>query len=152
MMAFGEYPLVSLKDARELHFAARKVLGAGIDPMAERKAEGEAKQKEAEAQQREAANSFENVARKWWDWWSIGKSPRHADTVMRRLEADIFPTFGHKFIDAVTAADVRELMLAIERRNARDVAKRSHETTSQIFRFAVARDIAARNPAADFQA
>jgi integrase len=151
MMAFGEYPLVSLKDARELHFAARKVLGAGIDPMAERKAEGEAKQKEAEARQREAVNSFENVARKWWAWWSIGKSPRHADTVMRRLEADIFPAFGHKFIDAVTAADVRELMLAIERRDARDVAKRSHETTSQIFRFAVARDIAARNPASDFK-
>jgi integrase len=85
------------------------------------------------------------------EWWSIGKSPRHADTVMRRLEADVFPAFGDKFIDAVTAADVRELMLAIERRDARDVAKRSHETTSQIFRFAVARDIAARNPAADFK-
>jgi len=30
---------------------------------------------------------------------------------MRRLEADIFPAFGHKFVDAVTAAGVRELML-----------------------------------------
>jgi hypothetical protein len=137
-MHFGEYPLVTLKGARELHFAARKILVAGIDPMAERKAEAESKQREAEARQREAESSFENIARKWWDWWSIGKSPRHADTVMRRLEADAFPAFGHKFIDAVTAADVRELMLAIERRDARDVAKRLHETTSQIFRFAVA--------------
>jgi integrase len=42
-------------------------------------------------------------------------------------------------------------MLVIERRDARDVAKRSHETTSQIFRFAIARDIASRNPAADFK-
>jgi integrase len=42
-------------------------------------------------------------------------------------------------------------MLAIERRNARDVAKRSHETTSQIFRFAIAHDVASRNPAADFK-
>ncbi|HTF64115.1 MAG TPA: hypothetical protein VK638_15640 [Edaphobacter sp.] len=50
-------------------------------------------------------NSFENVARNWWEWWSIGKSPRHADTVRRRLEADVFPAFGHKFIDGVTAAD-----------------------------------------------
>ena len=121
MMALGEYPLVTLKEARERHLDARKILSAGTDPMAERKAEGEAKQREAEARQREAENSFENVARKWWEWWSIGKSPRHADTVMRRLEADIFPAFGHKFIDAVTAADVRELMLAIERRDARDV-------------------------------
>jgi integrase len=151
MMALGEYPLVTLKEARERHLIARKTLAARIDPMAERKAEGEAKQREAEARQREAASSFENIARIWWEWWAIGKSPRHADTVMRRLEADIFPAFGHKFIDAVTAADVRELMLAIERRDARDVAKRSHETTSQIFRFAIARGIASRNPAADFK-
>lgn len=151
MMALGEYPLVTIKEARERHFAARKTLAAGIDPMADRKAEGEAKQREAQALQREAENSFENVARKWWKWWSIGKSPRHADTVSRRLETDVFPAFGHKFIDAVSAADVRELMLAIERRDARDVAKRAHETTSQIFRFAIARDIASRNPAADFK-
>jgi hypothetical protein len=65
--------------------------------------------------------------------------------------ADVFPAFGHKFIDWVTAADVRELMLAIERRDARDVAKRAHETTSQIFRYAIARDVASRNPAADFK-
>jgi integrase len=42
-------------------------------------------------------------------------------------------------------------MLAIERRDARDVAKRAHETTSQIFRYAIARDVASRNPAADFK-
>jgi hypothetical protein len=64
-MSFEEYPLVSLKDVRDLHFAARKVLAAGIDPMAERKAENEAKQSAAEAQQREAENSFANVALKW---------------------------------------------------------------------------------------
>jgi len=151
LMALGEYPLVNLGQIRELHLAARKTLATGIDPMAKRKAEVDAKQRETEARQREAENSFENVARKWWEWWSIGKSPRHADTVRRRLEADVFPAFGHKFIDAVTAADIRELMLAIEKRDARDVAKRSHETTSQIFRYAIARDIATRNPAADFK-
>jgi integrase len=42
-------------------------------------------------------------------------------------------------------------MIAVEKRDARDVAKRIHETTSQIFRFAIARDIASRNPAADFK-
>lgn len=151
MMALGEYPLVTLKEARERHFAARKVLAAGIDPMAERKAEAEAKQKVAEAQQREAESSFESIARKWWKWWAVGKSPRHTDYVLRRLEADVFPAFGHKFIDTVTAADIRELMLAIAGRDARDVAKRAHETTGQIFRYAIAHGIASRNPAADFK-
>ena len=151
MMALGEYPVVTLKDARERHSDARKALANGTDPMAERKAEGEAKQKESEAKQREEENSFENVARDWWKWWLIGKSPRHADTTMRRMEADVFPVYGHKSINAVTASDVRQLMIAVEKRDARDVAKRIHETTSQIFRFAIAREIASRNPAADFK-
>ncbi|MBN9617675.1 MAG: integrase [Acidobacteriales bacterium 59-55] len=151
MMAFGEYPVVSLKDARDLHFAARKTLAAGTDPMAERRSESEAKQKETDDRLRQAENSFEKIGRKWWAWWSVGKSPRHVDTVMRRLEADVFPVIGHKFIDAITAADVRELILPIEARGARDVAKRAHETIGQIFRYAIANGRATRNPAADFK-
>ncbi len=48
-MAFGEYPLVTLKEARELHFAARKTLDSGIDPMAERRAESDARKNEVKA-------------------------------------------------------------------------------------------------------
>lgn len=151
MMALGEFPIVTLKDVRERHYEARKTLSSGVDPMAERKAEAAAKQEEIKAQQREAESSFENVASKWWVWWSVGKSPRHAETVMNRLKADVYPAFGHKAIEAVSAADIREAMLTIERRDARDVAKRAHETVSQIFRYAIARDIASRNPAADFK-
>jgi integrase len=42
-------------------------------------------------------------------------------------------------------------MLTIEGRGARDVAKRAHEMTGQVFRYAIAHDIADRNPAADFK-
>ena len=151
LMALGEYPIVTLAEARDGHAAGRKKVAAGIDPVAERKAETESRKREIEEREREAENSFEKTARKWWDWWATGKSPRHADYVLRRLEADVFPLLGHKFIDAVTAADIRTLMLTIEARGARDVAKRAHETTGQIFRFAIARGIASRNPAADFK-
>ncbi len=65
-MTFGEYPIVGPKDARELHFAAKKLQATGISPMAQRKAEVEAKQQEVKAVQREAESSFEKVARKWW--------------------------------------------------------------------------------------
>jgi integrase len=150
-MALGKYPVVSLAQARDHHLAARKILASGIDPMAERKAGAEAKQRDVESRKREAENSFEKVARKWWDWWALGKSQRHADYVLRRLEADVFPSFGHKCIEAVTAFDVRNLMLAVEGRGAKDVAKRAHETTGQVFRYAIAHGIASRNPAADFK-
>src|SRR5579883_2467067 len=68
LMALGEYPVVGLAKARERHLEARKKLAAGTDPMAERKAEVETKQKEAEQRQREAENTFEKIARKWWEW------------------------------------------------------------------------------------
>jgi integrase len=119
--------------------------------MAERKAEAESRKREAEAVQHQVESSFEKIARKWWKWWSVGKSPRHAYYVLRRLEADVFPAFGHKFIDDVNAADIRTLMISIEGRGARDVAKRAHETTGQIFRYAIAHGLASRNPATDFK-
>jgi len=150
-MTFGEYPLIGPKDARELHFAAKKLLASGVNPMAERKAEAETKQQEAKALQREADSSFEQVARKWWAWWSIGKSPRHAETLMNRLEADVFPVVGHFPVDAVQTAHIRTIMLTIETRGASDVAKRAHQSIGQIFRFAIARELASRNPAADFK-
>jgi hypothetical protein len=59
---------------------------------------------------REAENSFEDVARKWW---AFGKSLRHGEYVLRGLEAEVFPDFGHKSMDAVTAADFRKLILVI---------------------------------------
>ena len=109
-------------------------LGVGKMPLlAQRKVEAEAKQREAEAREREAENSFEKVARKWWDWWAPGKSERHTGYVLRRLEADVFPPFGHKSINVVTAADIRSLMRTIEGRGARDVAKRAHEATGSSF-------------------
>jgi integrase len=150
-MTFGEYPHVGPKDARELHFAAKKLLASGVNPMAQRKAEVEAKHQEAKALEREADGSFEKVARKWWAWWSIGKSPRHAETLMNRLEADVFPAIGHLSMDAVQTAHIRDIMLAIETRGASDVAKRAHQSIGQIFRFAIARELANRNPAADFK-
>ena len=134
-MTFGEYPVVPPHEARELHVAAKKLLRTGVNPMAERKAEAEARQSATVAKQREAENSFESVARVWWKWWSQDKSPRHADTVMSRLEADVFPAYGHKNVDEITPIEIRDLMLAVVERGARDVAKRIHETSGQIFRY-----------------
>ena len=48
-MALGEYPVVTLAKGRDHHLAARRIPAAAIDPMVERKAETEAKQKELEA-------------------------------------------------------------------------------------------------------
>lgn len=63
----------------------------------------------------------------------------------------MFPDFGSMSINDIKAADIRKLILAIEKRGTRDVAQRQHGTISQIFRYAVTHDLAERNPAADFK-
>ena len=40
------------------------------------------------------ANTFEAVARLWWEHWKDGKSERHAAYAIKRLEADAFPVLG----------------------------------------------------------
>jgi hypothetical protein len=35
-----------------------------------------------EARQREDENGLENVARRWWEWWSIGKWPSRQMGIM----------------------------------------------------------------------
>ena len=70
---------------------------------------------------------------------------------MRRLEADVFPAFGHKFIDArlrpifgSSCSQSSDAMLE----TLPNVYMRPR---GQIFRFAIAHGIASRNPAADFK-
>lgn len=33
-------------------------------------------------------------ARRWHKHWAVNKTKRHADYVLKRLEADVFPEFG----------------------------------------------------------
>lgn len=143
LMALGAYPDVSLAQARDRHAQARKVLAGGVDPMEQRKAVKESQ----DAKQ----TTFEDVFDLWFEKWAVGKDDRHAEQTKRRMNADVLPAFGSKPVDDVDADDVREMILAIDERGARDVAKRAHSTVGQIYGFAVAHKLAKRNPAADFK-
>ena len=144
VMALGSYPDVSLAQAREAMGAARKVLAAGSDPMAERKAEKLAKQSAAE-------NSFQTVALLWWEQWRNAKSPRHADDVHKRLKADVFPAIGKRPISDIQAPELVAMVKAIAGRGALDIAKRALQTSGQVFRYAIAHGLAQRNPATDIK-
>jgi integrase len=143
-MSYGKYPDVALVDARERHTEARKLLAAGVDPMAQRKAE-------KAALMASDANSFQAVAGLWLAHWRVGKSPRHVDTTRRRMEANMLPLLGARPIVEIEAPELVAMVKAIETRGASDLAKRALETTGQIFRYAIAHGHAKRNPAADIR-
>jgi integrase len=140
LMALGIYPDVPLSLARERHAEARKLLAQGIDPMAQRKAD-----------KATAENSFETISFRWLEHWKDGKSPRHADYVERRMKADILPCLGARPIAEIEAPEVVAMVKAIEKRGARDIAKRALETTGQVFRYGIAHGHARRNPASEIR-
>ena len=144
LMTFGKYPDVPLALARERQTEARKLLATAVDPMAHRKA---AKVAEWEANE----NSFASVATRWLEHWREGKSPRHVEGTRRRLEANILPFLGPRPIVEIEAPELVTIVKAIENRGARDIAKRTLETTGQIFRYGIAHGYAKRNPASEIR-
>ena len=95
LMSFGGYPDVPLSLARERHLETRKLLASGTDPMADRKTEKAA-----------AENSFQSIARAWWEHWQDGKNLHHAVQVKRSMEADILPYLGARSIAAIEALEL----------------------------------------------
>lgn len=141
-LALGVYPDVSLAQARKARDQAREALANGDDPA-------QLKRESKLTKAINDANTFELVARQWWAHWKGPKSPRHADYVIRRLEADVFPALGGRPVASVTAPALLAMAKAIEARGAVDIAKRSLQTCGQIMRYAVAHGLIERNPAAD---
>ncbi len=144
VMSLGAYPDVSLAQARDGMEKARKVLAAGNDPMAIRKADKVASRTAAE-------NSFETVARMWWAHWKPARSDQHAGQVMRRFEANVFPHIGPRPVAEIQAPELVVMLKAIEKRGVNDLAKRALQTSGQVFRYAIAHGLAKRNPATDIK-
>ena len=142
LMTLGRYPDVTLQRARERHGEARTVLADGFDPMSKRKADKTAERVVSE-------NSFASVSTRWLDHWRDGKSDRHVETTRRRLAANVLPFLGALPIAEIEAPAIVAMVGTINARGARDIAKRSMETTGQIFRYAIAHGLTTRNPAAE---
>jgi len=141
-LALGVYPEVSLAEARKRRDKAREALASGEDPS-------QVKREEKLAKALLDATTFELVARQWWEHWKGPRSARHADYVLRRLEADVFPALGARPVDSITAPQLLAMAKGIESRGALDIAKRALQTCGQIMRYAVAHGLIERNPAAD---
>ncbi|PHM46519.1 integrase [Xenorhabdus miraniensis] len=69
LLAIGTFPLITLAEARRKRDEAKKLIAEGIDPNQDKK------QKKL-ATQGEISNTFESIAREWYegrkDRWSVG--------------------------------------------------------------------------------
>lgn len=144
LLSLGVYPEVSLKVARERRDDARKLLAAGRDPGAHRKAV-----KAARAAQ--VAETFEVIAREWHAKQAARWTEVHAGRMLDRLEKDIFPYLGARPIKEISAPELLAVLRRKEGKGAAYSAKRLRQIADQVFRYAIATGRAERNIATDLR-
>jgi integrase len=146
-LSFGEYPHVDLKYAREQREDAFKELARGIDPSAKRRAEADA-----------ASNTFESVSKLWLAaGCPSGRRKTNAldektiELLRRRLEKYVWPYVGALPIRSVEVANFRALLDRIAKRGTLETADRVLKVGDRVFRWAIGKELADRNPAADLR-
>jgi integrase len=143
-LSFGTYPAVGLREARDKRDEARKQLAQGIDPALQKKVLKAAK---AELN----ANSFEVVAREWFDKFQPTRTKGHTSKIIARLERDIFPWLGEKPIASITVPDVLAVLRRIETRGAIETAHRAKGDISMVMRYGISTGRATRDPCPDLK-
>jgi integrase len=140
MLSFGQWPQVSLAEARDLRDKARLQLRAGVNPGAMRK---QAKAQAIVA----AANTFCAVAEEWIELNRGKWRKSHITRVQSQLDRDILPTLGNRPIGNISAAEVLAIAKRVEGRDALDQAKRCLQRMTSIFALAVRTLRCNNNPA-----
>jgi integrase len=140
MLSLGTFPDVSLKLARERRDQARRDLASGIDPSAKRRTE-----------KMTSGNTFEAIAREWYDKFSPSWAPGYSSKVIRRLEIRVFPWIGSMPIPQIKPPDLLACLRRVEARGKLGTAHRALQVCGRVFRYAVATGRAERDPSGDLR-
>lgn len=144
LLSLGTYPDISLSQARQKREDSKKLLAIDIDPSESRK--------QAKADNKlNTENSFELVAREWWQSHMKNKADSHKEKVIRRFELYLFPWIGKKPISSITAPQMLETLRRIEKQNKVETAHRTLQTAGQVFRYAVQTGRAVRDVTVDLK-
>lgn len=132
-LSIGQYPIISLAEARDARDKAKKLLAQAppIDPMANKK---ENKRQAI----RKAQNTFKAVALEWHDQNKDRWSKNYAYKILKGLELNVFPYIGHRPIAEITPPELlNECLRGIEKRGSLDIAGRTRQICGQVFRYGI---------------
>ena len=137
----GEYPTVSLSDARVERDRVRDLVRRGINPT-------EARKNERARAIAEAANTFKAVALEWIEKKRPTWTPGTCQQVESFLSINCYPAFGEKPIREITSHEILAVLRKMERRGSVSSALKVRQWCSAIFCYAVATLRADADPAA----
>lgn len=143
-LALGQWPDLSLADARNKRDEARRLLALGVDPSHQQKVD-------AAKARVEDDNTFRSVALEW-----IAKQEREemAEITLNKIRwllDKAYPKIGARPIAQVTAYELLLVLRSIEATGRYESARRMRSVLGRIFRYAVATTRAERDPTGDLR-
>ena len=143
-LALGSYPDLSLKVARELRDDARKQLAEGIDPAAK-------KRMDRHIAKVSAANSFAAVAKTYID--KCRREGRAEATLAKQewLLKVLDRAIGQRPIAEIEPFEMLESVRKYETTGRTETAHRGLQFSSQVFRYAIANQLAKSDPTRDLR-
>lgn len=139
-LSFGQYPLISLAEARQARDNAKRDLAENINPALK-------KSKQKRLSTSEINNSFESIAREWWNLNKPRWVERHAADVIGTLERYIFPNIGKIVITNIDTPLLLGVLQKIEKTGAIETTHRIRQRIEAVFNYAISKGIAFTNPA-----
>ncbi len=139
-LAFGNYPDLSLADARKKRTSARELLAQDTDPK-------DHKDQHERIQQEAHSNTFNHVALNWHEVKKSTVSADHAHDIWRSFELHLFPQLGKVPLHKLDAPKVIEVLQAIAAKSLETV-KRLCQRINEVMVYAVNTGLIHHNPLA----
>jgi hypothetical protein len=134
-ISLGEYPLISLRQAREERDKIRVDRLRGVSPRAPK----------------ENKVTFEAAALEWHEKQIRPRAKPYAEKVLSILQRLVLPSIGNRDIRELTAPELLIPLRNMEARGILDTAHTALQILGQIYRYAIATGYTDRNIAADLR-
>jgi integrase len=138
LVTIGEYPSISLQDARDRARKYAETVAGGVSPIAEAKKDRGATK---------ALDSVRAFADQWFESEIADKSKSYSTVTRRALDKDILPAIGAKPLADVNAGDVLAICDKVKGRGARQMALFTRNVIKRMYEYAISRQAATINPA-----
>jgi integrase len=154
ILSIGVWPDVSLINAREKRYEAKKKIKDGINPIEEKRKErqdtlDQAHKVNLETQKQKT--TFRLVAQEWYKRVSLQWTEKHSKNVLRSLQYYVYPDFGERPISEITKQDVIANLRKLESKGIHETCYRVRQKLEAIFEYAEIEEHCIGNPAKNLQ-
>lgn len=136
VLTVGKYPLMSLQEARDKAWIAKKDVSVGVDPVKAKKLSVK-------------DNSFSSIYQEWYEHKKQVWSEVYSTELSRMFQDDILPLIGGMEIHEIEPMQILEVIRRFEDRGAMERANKARRRCGEVFRYAIVTGRAKYNPAPD---